>query len=298
MDKKERDLYIKSGKILQAAKKKAVSITKPGKSLLDIAQQIEKFIREEGGKPAFPVNLSANHTAAHFTPSANDKGVVGEKDVLKVDIGVHVDGYITDSAVTIDFSSKHGKMLDAAEKALESALSVTKKGVTVGKIGTEIEKVIKKAGFKPISNLTGHGLLQWTAHAAPSIPNISSRDTRVLEEGFVYAIEPFVTDGEGSVREGVQKEIFELDTVHPVRNSFARKILEHIQKHYHELPFAERWIEKELKLSEFNHKVAFRELLQKKCLHAYPILNEAQGKIVTQAETTVLVEDGKVTVLV
>ena len=298
VDKKEKDLYIKSGKILQAAKKRATTITKHGKSLLKIAEEIEKFIIDNGGAPAFPINLSANNTAAHFTPSTGDKSVVGEKDVLKVDIGVHIDGFITDSAVTMDFSGEFGKMLEAAESALENALSVAHDDVSIGKIGEEIEKTIKKYGFRPIANLTGHGLLQWTAHAAPSIPNIGKKDENFLETGFVYAIEPFVTDGEGYVREGVQTEIYELDEPKPVRNPDARKILSFVQDNYHQLPFAKRWISKDLNLSEFNLKVGFRELVQKKCLHSYPILNEQIGKMVTQAETTILVEEKEIMVLV
>lgn len=297
LDSKEKNLYIKSGKILQAAKKKAKTISKPGKSLLEIAVEIEKFIESEGGKPAFPVNLSANHTAAHFTPSAQDTGVVGEKDVLKVDIGVHIDGFITDSAVTIDFSGEFGKMLEAAQSALENALSKAKFDFPVGKIGEEIEKTIEKAGFKPISNLSGHGILQWEAHASPSIPNVGTPDERVLEDGFVYAIEPFATNGEGFVREGFGAEIFGLEKKLPVRNTDARKILGLIEENYHNLPFALRWLSK-LKQSEFAQKVALRELLQKKCIHSYPVLNEVHGKIVTQAETTILVEEGKTTVLV
>lgn len=298
MEKKEKDLYIKSGKILQAAKKKACVLAKPGKSLLELAEQIEKFIAEEGGKPAFPVNLSANHTAAHFTPSAEDKNIVGEKDVLKIDIGVHVDGYITDSAVTIDFSGLQGKMLEASEMALENALSLAKHGANIGKIGEEIEKTIRKNGFKPVSNLTGHGLLQWTAHAPPNIPNIARHEERMLEAGFVYAIEPFVTDGQGYVREGVQTEIFGLDKALPVRGPTARNVLAHIEENYKTLPFAQRWVAKKLKLNEFNQKIAFRELLQKNCIHSYPILNEEHGKIVAQAETTILVEEKNTLALV
>ena len=298
MDKKERNLYIKSGKVLQATKKKAVVLAKPGKSLLELAEQIEKFIESEGGLPAFPVNLSANNTAAHFTPSIDDSGVVGESDVLKIDIGVHFDGYITDSAVTVDFSGEHGKMLEAAENALASALSVAKNGANIGKIGEAIESAIKKSGYRPIVNLTGHGVLQWTAHAPPSIPNVGRHEERELEAGLVYAIEPFVTDGRGFVHEGAQAEIFELGKAFNVRSPVARKVISHIQEHYRSLPFAQRWVAKKLKLTEFNQKIAFRELLSKKCLVSHPILNEEHGKTVAQAEATILVEEGKTTVLV
>src|SRR3989344_1951942 len=297
MEKDGRGKYVKAGKILQAAKKRAEKIIKPGASLLDVAEQIEKFIESEGGKPAFPINLSLNNCAAHYTPSADDKSVFSEKDVVKADIGVHIDGYAADSAITIDLSGKFGKMLDASDAALKAALSVAKPGMEIGKIGAEIETVIKKAGFNVIQNLTGHRIEQWEVHSAPSIPNIASRDTRKLEAGNVYAIEPFVTDGEGRVRDGVQAEIFGFDKVIAMRNLEARKMIKVIEDKYHTLPFAERWIAKELKQSEFARKVALRELLKMKAIHAYPMLVEKAGAQVCQAESCFIVEEKDITIL-
>ena len=297
MEKDVRGKYVKAGKILQAAKKRAEKIIKPGASLLDAAEELEKFIESEGGKAAFPINLSLNNCAAHYTPSANDKSVFSEKDVVKADIGVHIDGYCADSAVTIDLSGKFGKMLETSEKALEAALGVAKPGMEVGKIGVEIENVIKKAGFNPIQNLTGHRIDRWEVHSAPSIPNIASRDTRKLEPGNVYAIEPFVTDGEGRVRDGVQAEIFGFDVTIAMRNLEARKMIKHIEEKYHTLPFAERWIAKELKQGEFARKVALRELLKMKAIHAYPMLVEKTGAQVCQAESCFIVDEKGITVL-
>ena len=297
MEKDVREKYVKAGKILQAAKKKAVQIVKPGASLLEVAEQIEKFIESEGGKAAFPINLSLNNCAAHYTPSANDKSVFSEKDVVKADIGVHIDGYTADSAVTIDLSGEFGKMLETSEKALQAAFSVAKPGMEVGKIGAEIEAVIKKAGFKPIQNLTGHRIDRWEVHSAPSIPNIASKDNRKLEPGNVYAIEPFVTDGEGKVRDGVQAEIFGFDVSIAMRNLEARKMIKHIEEKYHSLPFAERWIAKELKQGEFARKVALRELLKMRAIHAYPMLVEKPGAQVCQAESCFIVEEKDITLL-
>ena len=297
MEKDVREKYVKAGKILQVAKKKAQQVVKPGASLLEVAEQIEKFIESEGGKSAFPINLSLNNCAAHYTPSANDKSVFSEKDVVKADIGVHIDGYAADSAITIDLSGKFGKMLDASDAALKAALSVAKPGMEVGKIGAEIEAVIKKAGFNVIQNLTGHRIEQWEVHSAPSIPNIASRDTRKLEAGNVYAIEPFVTDGEGRVRDGVQAEIFGFDKAIAMRNLEARKMIKIIEDKYHTLPFAERWIAKELKQGEFARKVALRELLKMKAIHAYPMLVEKVGANVSQSESCFIVEEKDITIL-
>ncbi len=291
MEKKERDLYIKSGQVLSSALKFAQKQVRVGSSLLEAAEKTEKFILDEGAKPAFPVNISINNFAAHFSPAFDSTEVFLEKDVVKMDVGVHIDGFITDSAVTVDLSGEFGKMLESSEKALEAALSAIRPGIATGKIGAAIEKEIKRHGFKPISNLSGHGIEQWVAHASPSIPNTASNESRELEAGRVYAIEPFSTDGEGIVREGVQAEIFGFDEKRPVRNQTARKIIEFIEEEYDTLPFAERWLIKKMKLSEFERKVALREMLQKKVIHAYPVLKEAEGKNVTQAETTILMEE-------
>lgn len=298
MEKKEKDSYVKSGAILTSALKFAQKHVKVGASLLLAAEKTEEFIVDEGGKPAFPVNISINNIAAHFSPAFDSTQVFTEKDVVKMDVGVHIDGYITDSAVTIDLSGEHGKMVDASLNALQAALSVAKPGALTGKIGETIEKEIKKLGFKPIQNLSGHGILRWVAHANPSIPNTSTRDNKKLEPGFVYSIEPFATNGDGFVHEGVQTEIFGFDEKKPVRSIAGRKILDFVEKEYKELPFAERWVQKKLKLSEFERKVAFRELMQKKSIHAYPILKENEGSNVTQAETTILVEENDVVRLV
>ncbi len=298
MDSTELESYQKAGKILKNALDNARKSIKPGQSLLEIAERIEKEILENRAKPAFPVNLSIGNNAAHFSPSIDDASLLSEDAVLKVDAGVHVNGFIADAAFTLDFSGKHEKLLQAAEKALASALEKVKIGARIGEIGETIEKTIHSLGFKPIENLSGHSLKKFNMHASPEIPNIAKSDARKLEEGMAFAIEPFATNGEGYVREAMQSEIFALDEPKPVRNANARKILEFVSEKYETLPFAERWIAKELKLGEFQRKIAFRELMQAKCIRAYPILREAAGRTVTQAETTVLLSGKDVIVLV
>ena len=298
MEQKEVENHIKAGKILQEVQKKARKSIKPGRKLLDIALELEKEIVAQGGKTAFPVNLSRNSEAAHYTPGVGDTAVLGEEDVMKVDMGVHVGGRIADASFTISFSSEHAKMIEASEKALENALSVVKEGVRLDKIGKEIEKTIRGYGFEPVHNLSGHGLEEYETHAPPTIPNDSRLDDRVLEDGMAIAIEPFATDGQGFVKESQQSEIFQLEEVKPVRNMFARKILDFVDKEYRTLPFAERWVQENVKMSEFQRKIALRELLQKKCIKAFPVLKEDAGKTVTQAETSLILHDGKEIILV
>ncbi len=298
MDEKIAKNYLRAGKILQDAQKKARKQLKVGEKMLTLAENVEKEIASLGGAAAFPINLSVNEEAAHYTPSANDEKVFEEKDVVKVDIGVHVDGYIADAAFTVDLSGEFGKMVKASEDALEAAVKVVKEDAEIGEIGKVIHNLVAKNGFRPVQNLSGHGLERWDAHAAPTIPNIDKLDDRVLEEGMVIAVEPFVTDGEGYVKESSQSEIFQLQEARPVRSREARQILELVQEKYKTLPFAERWVDRELGLSDFRRKLAMRELMQKGCLHAFPVLKEAEGKTVTQSETSIMLHKGKAVRLV
>lgn len=304
MDKEAAENYIKAGEILQKVLRNARKSIKPGQKLLEIAEKIEKDIEslgnEEGveARPAFPANLSINNNAAHYTPSAGDETELGENDVLKVDAGVHVDGYIADAAFTIDFSGEFTKMVEASEKALENAVAIVKVGAELREIGKAVQETVKGYGFNVVQNLSGHGLGKFNAHSPPTVPSIENRDTRKIEDGMAFAIEPFVTDGVGFVKEGVQSEIFQLERAVQTRNMDARKIIEFVSDNYDGLPFAERWIDKELGLSDFKRKVAMKELLIKKVIRAYPILKEEKNKTVTQSETSILVYDGEVKVLV
>ena len=298
MEKQEFDSYIKAGKIATKVKANARKKVKVGMTLLELAEGIEKEIIEEGGKPAFPVNLSANNIAAHYTPKINDESEIQENDVLKIDIGVQVEGFIADCACTVDFSGNNEKLLEASEKALQNALSIVKPGLKIGKIGEEIEKTIKGFGFNPVYNLSGHGLAKYETHAFPTIPNHANKDSKVLENEMAFAIEPFATDGQGHVMEGNDVEIFSMTAPQNCRSQTARKILALVEKEYKTLPFAERWIQKELKLSEFERKIALKELLQRGILHQYPILHEQKGKLVSQAETSIIINNDEVKILV
>jgi len=294
MEKEELKNYKKAGEITKEAQELAAKTLKVGTNLFEFAEKIEESIKKKGGYPAFPINLSQNEVAAHYTPGFESEDQVGENDVIKVDIGVHVDGYICDSAQTIDFSGKHKEMVKASDEALEAAVKMVKEGVKIGTIGKKIEDIIKEKGFKPIQNLSGHGVQQYDAHTPPTIPNVDNKDSRELEEDMVIAIEPFATDGPGFVKEGSQAEIFQLEERRPVRSKEARKLMDFIEEEYSTLPFAERWLQRDLEMSEFSRKVGLRELMQKKCIVTFPLLKEEEGKTVTQKETTLVLENGKV----
>lgn len=301
MEREIREKYVEAGKANRKTLDYAKGFIREGRSLLEIAEGIEGKIVEFSngkGKPAWPVNLSINENAAHQTASLEEEIILTGKEVLKVDVGVHIDGYISDAAITLDLGGESGKLVEAAESALEDAISVLEKTRNLAEIGRAAEKAIKERGFNPVQNLTGHFLEQWINHAPPSVPATGTTYDCMIDNDKVIAIEPFATNGEGRVKESGKAEIFMLSEAKPARNPDARKILKFIETEYKTLPFAERWISKKLGLPSFQRKTAFRELLRNGSLKSFPILHEDKGKLVAQAETSLIVEENEVTRLV
>lgn len=275
--------YFKAGKILSEVRSETVKKVKIGEKLLYVAEFAENLIREKGGEPAFPVNISRNDEAAHYTPSKDDESVFGE-DMVKLDIGVHIDGYIADTATTVDLSG-HPELVKASESALKNAIEFIHAGVNTADIGGVIEDAITSFGYKPVVNLTGHGLAQYIQHAPPSIPNKRVPHGVVLEEGDIIAIEPFATDGAGKIHDAGNAEIYHIVSERPVRHPSARKLLKEIEK-YKTLPFAKRWLGDRVDF-------AMLQLVKAKIVQSYPILKEIEGGLVSQAEHTVFItEDG------
>ena len=292
-DEEALEKFRRSGRILRETREEIKGFVREGMPIIEICEKVESLIREKGGKPAFPCNVSINEIAAHYTSPPNDKKTIPEKSLVKVDIGVHVDGYVTDTATTINFNPEYAPMVETAEKALEKAIENVRPNISTSKLGEIIEKTIKARGFKPISNLTGHQVGRYLVHAGTSIPNVSHLSFSKIKLGKVYAIEPFVTfqDGVGRVKDGDEVTIFRFLKLKSVKNPYAKQLLKYIFENFRTLPFAERWLQNTVPKKHF--KAAFRELLKSKALMGYPIFVEVSGKPVAQAEHTILVvEDG------
>lgn len=285
MDPEILEKYRKAGTILKQVRENAVPRVKKGAKLLEVANAIEAEIAEKGGLPAFPVNISLNQEAAHDTPGIDDEREFGD-DMVKVDIGVHVDGYIADTAVTVDLSG-NPDLVKASRAALEEAIKLVRPGVNTSEIGGVIEATIEGFGFKPVYNLTGHGLERFVQHSEPAIPNKRIGQGVALEAGQVIAIEPFATNGIGIVVEGSFIEIFNIIKIKPVRMPHERELLKAIQR-YNGLPFARRWLA-DIKYVD----KSLTSLMRQGILHGYPVLVEHQRGLVSQAEHTMIVtEDG------
>ncbi|MFP4626030.1 MAG: type II methionyl aminopeptidase [Natronomonas sp.] len=274
-----------AGSILATVREETVERIEVGASHLDVANFAENRIRELGGQPAFPVNVSIDEEAAHATPTPDDDTMFGE-EMINIDVGVHVDGWLADSAITVDFSG-NPELVEASAAALDAAIDVVEPGVNTGEIGAEIEETIDGYGYNPVVNLTGHGLGHWEQHTEPNIPNRAVSQGVELEVGDTVAIEPFATDGGGKVNEGSKEEIFALDREGSVRNRQARDALEQIVDEFKTLPFARRWIETD------RAEMALQRLKRQGIVHGYPVLKEDDGNLVSQKEHTVIVtEDG------
>lgn len=289
MDEETLKKYRKAGKIAAEAREKSKNIIKKGKTFLEAAEEIEQFIRDKGGNPSFPVNLSINNEAAHYTPEKNSNRIFNEEQILKVDIGVHIDGYVGgDTAYTIDFTENNSELVEASKRALENAISVVRAGRKTKEIGKEIQETIESKGFRPIRNLTGHGLGRWTNHTDPNIPNIESGKEEKLKEGMIIAIEPFASTGEGRVKSGKKSDIYTYKKKVQTRNKTAREITKIAEERYKGLCFAERWINEDF--NELKLKMALKELVNRESLKKENVLKDNEGSLVSQAEKTVKVE--------
>lgn len=280
--------YILAGKIASSARAMGAKLIVPGASLLEIAETVESHIISEGGSLACPATISLNNIAAHYSPTLGDMTKINEKDTVKLDIGVHVDGFIADTAATICLDKEKKALCDCVRKALDSATKMMRPGVKTGDIGAVIQSEIESAGFNPVSNLTGHVLGKYKLHTGVSIPNVKVRSNDILEEGTVAAVEPFATDGVGFVKESGKVQIYMFKSEKPVRLMQARTVLEISKKRFNSMPFSPRWIKD---ISPQMQNVAIRQLVMSKALYAYPVLQESLNSTVAQAEHTVIVKD-------
>ena len=293
MEEQEKKL-LKAGKIAREVKKYAKEIIKPGVLLVEIADKIEDKIEELGGKPAFPTGLSINDVAAHSTPQYNDE--TKAHGLLKVDLGVNIGGYLSDTAFSLDLENNptNKKLIEASDKALENAIEKIKQNqeVTLSEIGKTIQKTITGEGFTPIANLSGHSIERYNLHSGTTIPNIENNNSEKLFPG-LFAIEPFSTNGSGKVYDSKPSGIYILTDQKNIRNPLGRKILKFIIEEYNSLPFCSRWIVK-----KFGTRALFslKILENNGNLYQFSQLIEASHNKVSQSEHSILFKEEEVVI--
>lgn len=284
MEEEVLQSYERAQLIAEKIKEFSAKLLKNGAKVLQLVEDIEEKIFALGAKPAWPVNVCINEVAAHFTPY-QEEITLNKEDLVKIDFGVHVNGYISDNAFSVCVGRRNHELIKAAEKALEEACKVVRPGVKVKEISEAISSTLENFGVRTIINLSGHGLERWMQHAPPFIPNVRTSDEKEIREKAI-AIEVFTTSGSGWVKESSPANIFQLKQVKPVRMQEARKILELAEKEFEGLPFAKRWIKN---VSGAKLDLALAQLEASEALTSYPPLKESYGKVAV-AEKTIVVQ--------
>lgn len=286
----------KAGKIAQEVKKFIRPQVEVGTNVFNLIKSAEAKIIELGGEWAFPINVSINNIAAHYTsPIKDDELTINEGDIVKIDLGVHIEGYIVDTAFTVSFNAEKSleNIIQATEIALEAAKMLAKPKVNTRELGKKIEDIVKGFKFNPIKELGGHQIERWIVHGKKQLPELGNQGGDVMEEGEVFAIEIFASTGEGSVHNTNASYIYELNPYAgrvPLRRKTSKQILGHINKNYKTLPFAERWLAKDFRMGVV---FGLQELIQQGKVQVHYVLAEQKGEFVAQSEETILItEDG------
>ena len=292
--------YIESGKIASRIREDASKMIKDGALAIDIVEYVESEILKSGAQIAFPCNLSINEVAAHYTSPAGDKTVIHAGDMVKLDLGAMIDGYIADTAGTIiadgniderytqDEINLHEEIVEASAAGLEAAIATARAGVEISKIGAAVHEAISEYKLNPIFNLMGHSLEQNNLHAGISIPNYDNHDNYVLEEGQAVAIEPFATNGEGYINDAPGHYIFSYMANKPFRMKSTQRVLKYIQQNHRYVPFSGRWITDEF--GERKGAIALKQLSDAMAVYPYAPLREKEGCFVSQKEHTLIIE--------
>jgi len=290
--------YRKSGKIVAEVKPLVQSAVRPGVKFLEVCDLVRSEVESRGGLLAFPTGIGVNQVTAHYAPQDGDESVFREEDLVKVDFGVHVDGYVTDTSVSVTFNPDYNLLLEATQRALDAAIAMARRETRTGEIGRTIHREAARFGFKTIENLTGHTVDRYTVHAGKSIPNLYMPGMQDLRKGDVFAIEPFLTLGSAA------GYVVDVPTSLTIFSIVARKktgvadldaFAEKVWGERKTLPFTPQWYSEEFGRDKVQGVVS--RLVAKRVLRAYPTLVEASGNPVAQFEHTMVLDEGGLVVL-
>jgi methionyl aminopeptidase len=267
---------LSAGSIASRVKDELRNIVRPGIRIRDLAEAVERKIFEYGGSPAFPVNISIDSIAAHYTPTPFDNSVLPESGLVKIDFGVHIDGFIVDTAYTIDLDDSYRILVEASQEALDRALSIIRPGVPLRDVGKVVQQVARKFDVKPIRNLSGHRIDRYNLHAGESVPNYNDLLTPWrFKDNSIYAVDPFITTGAGMVSEGKEVTIYALKSgkLKGLRGDEV-SLVRYIIKEYKTLPFCSRWLSDRFR----NADEIVKGLYSRKVFRGYPVLVEVKRK--------------------
>lgn len=294
---------------------------KPGLKLLDICERVENNVVEVFGRNdmsagiAFPTGMSVNNVIAHQTCDSGDPRVLGVDDLLKLDFGTHVNGYIIDSAFSVAFNEEYQPLLDAAQDAVWTAIKMSGVDASIYDISKGIKEVIesyevtikgKTYPLKPIRDLGGHSIGRYRVHSDQIIlcaPYESEeyKGSRMREGQ--YAIECFPSSGSGKMFKSRSKVTDHYMASGEVLDNYRGKlktiqgVYNWIKKNRGTLAFTPRWLEKDgvkgykIGLNEFSRRV------NPPIITEYPPLEDIPGSYVSQYEHTIYVHENGTEVL-
>jgi methionyl aminopeptidase len=281
----------KAGEAASAARTLGMDLVKEGAKLFDVAQEVEGLIRKKGCGLAFPCNISLNEVAAHYTPCVDDKKVFSVGDIVKIDCGAECDGYVGDTAGTVEVGTKrYSSLIAAAKRARDTVAEIVGAGTPIGEIGRVVEMCMMQDGFKPVMNLSGHQIKPYNLHAGVSIPNYNDGNTNRLAPGMVIAIEPFATNGEGRVLNGPPGNIVRIIREKKLNDPKTQEFFEYAKGEFKTFPFCAR-------SCDFPDAEKYmKDLLRHGVVSGYAQLVEAKKGMVSQFEHTFYITNDRVEV--
>lgn len=300
--------FRKAAEIHKRVRHKAQSSIKPGMTMTEIANLIEDSVRGYANGETlldagigFPTGLSLNHVAAHYTPNAGDKVVLKYEDVMKVDIGVHVNGRIVDSAFTFTMDDKYDNLLAAVKDATNTGIKAAGIDVRLTDIGEQIQEAMesyelelngKTYPIKCIRNLNGHNIFPYSIHGDKSVPIVPNGDETKMEEGETFAIETFGTTGNGYVITEGECSHYSLnaDVDSSSMTESARNLRGVIQDNFGTLPWCRRYLDR---LGQEKYLLALNQLVRNGVVNDYPPLVDVKGSYTAQFEHTILLHPHK-----
>ncbi|KAK8658665.1 hypothetical protein V6N13_036867 [Hibiscus sabdariffa] len=303
LEKPKYNAVRQAAEVHRQVRKYIKSILKPGMLMTDLCETLENTVRKlisENGLQAgiaFPTGCSLNWVAAHWTPNSGDKTVLEYDDVMKLDFGTHIDGYIVDCAFTVAFNPMYDPLLEASREATNTGIKEAGIDVRLCDVGAAIQEVMesyeveingKVFQVKSIRNLNGHSIGPYQIHAGKSVPIVKGGEQTKMEEGEFFAIETFASTGKGYVREDLECSHYmkNFDVGHiPLRLPRAKQLLATINKNFSTLAFCRRYLDR---LGETKYLMALKNLCDAGIVQPYPPLCDVKGSYVSQFEHTIL----------
>ncbi len=292
--REDLEKYLAAGRLAARALEKAYEVVEDGRRALEVCEELEEMIWAEAA-PAFPCNISQGPVAAHYTPAPGDDTRIDGNSIVKIDLGANVGGYLSDSAISIAWSGRYEKLVEAAREALRVGISQVAPGAPISRFGRAVEEYARALGLRPVVNLAGHRLGLYELHTGVSVPNVGADVPGRFEPRAAYALEPFLVpgDGAGRVVDSVPGNIFRLASRKTPKDPRLARVVSHVWERYRTLPFASRWLARELGDGALE---ALKALESMGIIYEYRTLVEAKGAQVAQFEHTVFVGEKEVVV--